>query len=62
MEECEHDHQQIGSQCFKDDGMTTGLGTTRHDQSVARSMVSCRRCTKTKEIITIDHGPLKIKP
>jgi hypothetical protein len=40
---------------YKRDGSTTELGQKSTDQSIEYTMLFCRRCGVTKEIISADH-------
>ena len=37
------------------DGSFTGVGLPKYDQSIAYTMLCCRRCGVTKEVISADH-------
>jgi len=62
MKGCEHDYMLIGGQYSKRSGKITNMGTSIYDQSVAYSMVFCRKCAQTKEIVSADHRRLNTKP
>jgi len=55
-----HEYHIVRANYYKMNGQTTGLGTPAYDHTITYSMLYCRKCGDTKEIIVSDSPKSKI--